>query len=79
MAKIIRSGNTVTIIYTDGVTVIRKDVNDENLFVTAFLYQDDEEELQKYFPKPIFKEKELINKLEEIKKLLDRKKGGLNG
>lgn len=77
MAKIIRSNDTVTIIYSDGVTVLKKDLKDENLFVTAFLYQDNEEELQKYFPKPNIEHQEITNKLEEIKKILKRKKGGL--
>lgn len=75
MAKILRTLGFVTVVYSDGYTVTQPEQEDGQLFVNAFLYQDDEEELQKYFPRTRKMEKKTdLNKYKEIYE--KKKKGG---
>lgn len=75
MAKILRTGDYVTVVYSDGYTTTLPETEDGQLFVNAVLYQDDEEELQKFFPKRNLRTKSNRTKLEDLKKIYAKKKG----
>ena len=75
MAKVLRTGGFVSVIYDDGNITTLPETPDGQLFVNAFLYQDDEKEKKKTFPKRNLKKKTSKNSLEDLKKLYAKKKG----
>lgn len=79
MAKIIKSGGYITVVYSDGYTVTQPEESNDELFVQAYLYQDDEEYLETLFPRNREKSEETKqkdkNKLDKINELYRKKKG----
>lgn len=76
MAKIIKAGDYISVVYSDGYVSTQPEREDGQLFVQAFLYQDDEEELEKLFPRKRENRRPKTDSLEHYKKLYEKKKGG---